>query len=184
MKRLLPFAFAATLLVASRADAIERQHHIGISPQIAMLTIDDKSTSSTGAGGVIHYAYGLSDQFNFMVEMSSAVVAKEQKQDYPEAPRTRPAGVDNAGFGFGYIIDVFKWVPYISLLGGVYRVAGGTVPEALFLPGLSIGGGLDYQMSRSFAVGFGVREHLMISKLQTYPSYLTGFLRFEYMWGW
>jgi hypothetical protein len=34
------------------------------------------------------------------------------------------------------------------------------------------------------AVGAGVREHLMISKLSTYPTYTTIFLRAEYMWGW
>jgi hypothetical protein len=186
MKRLLALgaALASVFFFANAAHAIERQHHIGIAPQLAILSIDDKSTASTGGGGLIHYAYGLSDQLNFMVEAGSASVAREQMQDYPEAPRTRPAGVDNLNFGVGYIIDVFKWVPYLSLMGGVYRVAGGTVPEALFLPGLSIGAGLDYQLSRSFAVGLGIREHLMVSKLQTYPSYLTAFLRVEYMWGW
>lgn len=182
MKRLVSVAFV--LLLAGEAHAIERQHHVGINPQLSILAVDDKSTASVGGGGMIHYAYGVSDTFNFMVEASSSSVARDQQQDYPEAPRTRPAGVDHAAFGLGYIIDVFKWVPYVSLMGGVYRVYGGTVPEALLLPGLSAGVGIDYQLSRSWATGIGVRQHFMVSKLDTYPSYTNAFLRLEYMWGW
>ena len=189
MKR--PALFVLAFVLASvfssfgrEAHAIERQHHIGIAPQLAILSVDGKSTMSVGGGGMIHYAYGLTDQLNFMVEASSAVVAREQLQDSPEAKRNRPAGVDHASFGIGYIVDVFKYVPYVSLQGGVYRVAGGTVPEAILIPGVNIGLGLDYQLSRSLAVGIGGRQHFMISKLEEYPSYTTVFMRFEYMWGW
>ena len=187
MKRTLSLPAAAALLalVVSRdASAIERQHHLGAGGQLSILSIEDKTTASVGAGLALHYAYGLNDTFNLMVEATSSAVARDQQQDTPEAPRTRPAGVDHGSFGVGYVIDVFKWVPYLCALGGVYRVYGGTVPEALFLPGVSVGAGLDYQLSRSFAIGVGLREHLMISKLQTYPSYTTVLLRAEYMWGW
>ena len=81
------------------------------------------------------------------------------------------------------MIDILRWVPYIGVQGGVFRLAGGTVPEALILPGLSLGAGLDYQITRHVAVGAAFRQHLMISKLDTYPSYTTALLRFEYMWG-
>jgi hypothetical protein len=183
----LVYAVSAALgivLAPREARAIERQHHIGAGGQLSILSVEDKSTASIGGGLALHYAYGMNDTFNLMVEATSSSVARDQQQDTPEAPRTRPAGVDHGSFGVGYVIDVFKWVPYLCMLGGVYRVYGGTVPEALFLPGISIGAGLDYQLSRSVAVGVGVREHLMISKLQTYPSYTTVFLRAEYMWGW
>ena len=55
--------------------------------------------------------------------------------------------------------------------------------SALFLPGASVGVGLDYQLNRQFAVGVAGRQHLMFTKLDTYPSYTTVLLRFEYMWG-
>jgi hypothetical protein len=175
--------FVLAVPFSNPAHAIERQHHLGLAPALAILKIEDKSTTSTGLGGGLHYAYGLTDQFNLMIEASSAIVAKDQQQDSPESPRTRPAAVDHAAVGAGYVIDILTWVPYIGLLGGGYRLDGGTLPEALIIPGLSVAAGVDYQLSRHLAVGIGAREHLMISKLSTYPSYTTVLLRFEYMWG-
>lgn len=177
-------ATAAFFFVSSSASAVERQHHLGAGGQLSILSIDDKSTPSIGAGLALHYAYGINDTFNLMLEASSSAVARDQQQDTPETPRTRPAGVDHGAFGVGYVIDVLRWVPYLCALGGVYRLYGGTMPEALFLPGLSLGAGLDYQVSRSIAVGLAGRQHLLLSKLETYPSYTTVLLRAEYMWGW
>jgi hypothetical protein len=171
------------LLVPSSASAIERQHHVGLAPQLAMLSVKDKSTMSVGGGGAIHYTYGLTDQWSFVVEGASAVVALDQDQDFPESPRNRPAAVDSGSVGASYVIDILRWVPYIGVMGGVYRLSGGTLPEVLFLPGIALTAGIDYQLSRHFAVGVGVRQHLMLSKLETYPSYSTFVLRFEYMWG-
>jgi hypothetical protein len=175
-------ALLGTLLASSPASAIERQHHLGLSPALGILQVDGKSTSSTGLGGALHYAYGLSDQWNLTVEASSVVVALNQTR-LPETPRNRPAAVDNGAVGASYVIDILQWVPYIGLQGGVYRLAGGTLDEALILPGLAISGGIDYQISRRFAAGIGARQHFMISKLDTYPSYTTVLLRFEIMWG-
>jgi hypothetical protein len=178
-------AAAATLvtLVAVPAEAIERQHHLGLAPALAILSIDKKSTNSVGAGGAIHYAYGLTDQFNLVVEASSAVVAAKQKQDFPYSPKNRPATVDQLSAGVSYVIDIVQWVPYLGLQGGVYRLAGGTVPDSLFIPGIAVSLGIDYQLSRHVAVGIGGRQHLLLTKLDTYPSYTTVLLRFEYMWG-
>ncbi|MBX3221657.1 MAG: hypothetical protein KF795_14140 [Labilithrix sp.] len=174
---------ASTLLAAPDARAIERQHHLGLAPAIGSLRIEGKSTASTGIGGGIHYAYGLTDQWNLSLEASSVVVAAKQKQDFPDSPRNRPAAVDHGALGVTYVIDILRWVPYVGLGGGVYRLAGGTLESPLILPGLSLAAGIDYQLNRQFAVGVGVRQHLMISKMDTYPSYTTALLRFEYMWG-
>lgn len=148
-----------------------------------MLSIDDKSTSSTGLGGALHYAYGLSDQWNLTLGASSIVVAADQKQDFPTSPRTRPSTVHQAAVGASYVIDILRWVPWIGIDGGVCVLAGGTLDRSIVVPELSVGLGLDYQLSRTFAVGLAGREHLLISKLDTYPSYLTAMLRFEVMWG-
>lgn len=170
-------------LAAPEAHAIERQHHLGLGPALGILSIDGKSTASIGGGGAIHYAYGLSDQWNLTIEGSSVVVAANQKQDHDYSPRNRPATVDNAGIGIAYVIDILRWVPYVGVQGGMYRLAGGTIDGSLFLPGLSIGVGLDYQLNRQFAVGVAGRQHFMVTKMDTYPSYTTAILRFEYMWG-
>lgn len=172
-----------TTAAVTPAFAIERQHHFGLAPALAILSVKDKSTMSVGAGGAIHYAYGLTDQWNLAIEASSAVVAANQTKDSETSPRNRPAGVDHASIGAGYVIDILRWVPYIGVQGGLYRLSGGTMPDPLFLPGVSVNAGVDYQFSRSIAVGVGGRQHLMLGKLDTYPSYTMVVLRIEYMWG-
>jgi hypothetical protein len=176
-------AVAVLTAIAGDATALENQHHIGIGPSLAILKVDDKSTVDVGAGLGLHYTYGLNDQFNLMAEASSAIVAAKQGQDEPTSPHTRPAGVDHVAFGAGWVIDVIRWVPYICALGSVYRLSGGTLDNALFLPGLELGAGIDYQLSRHWAVGLAARQHMMFTKLSTYPTYTTVLLRVEYMWG-
>ncbi|MBX3186489.1 MAG: outer membrane beta-barrel protein [Labilithrix sp.] len=175
--------FAALSLFAARAHAVERQHHIGLAPSLSLLKVDDKSTMSVGMGGALHYTYGLSDQFNLMAEFNSSIVALDQQQDTAETPKTRPATVDHLSLGLGYVIDVLRWVPYVGVLPGVYRLAGGTLDGSLFLPGAALAVGLDYQLSRHWAIGAAAHQHFLFTKMSTYPSYTTGLLRLEYMWG-
>jgi hypothetical protein len=182
--QLSSLAIALAICAAPRAaHAIERQHHFGLDPSLSILKIDDKSTASVGAGLGLHYTYGLNDQFNFMAEGNVSIVARDQEQDTEGTPRTRPAEVAHVTAGVGYVIDVLRLVPYIGLLAGGYRLSGGTLGDALVLPGLELAAGLDYQLSRHWAVGLAGRQHMMVTKLGTYPSYTTVMLRFEYMWG-
>ncbi|MFO0735317.1 MAG: hypothetical protein U0270_05530 [Labilithrix sp.] len=171
------------LLATSDASAIEQQHHLGLAPAFGMLNIKDKSTVSAGFGGALHYAYGLTDQWNLTLDASSVVVAADQKLDPPANLQTRPAAVHQAGAGVSYVIDILRVIPWFGIEGGACLLTGGTLDRAIVVPDLSVGVGLDYQLSRTFAVGVTGREHLMISKLDTYPSYLTAMLRFEVMWG-
>jgi len=183
-KVVLAAAAAAVVLAASRdASAIERQHHVGGGPSVDILSIDDKSTLDVGAGFGLHYTYGLNDQFNFMAEAAGAIVAANQKQDTPTSPRTRPAEIDRATVGIGYVVDIVRWVPTIGVLVGGYRLSGGTIDGSLFLPGAEIAVGIDYQLSRQWAIGLGVRQHMLLTKMSMYPSYTSGLLRLEYMWG-
>lgn len=173
----------ALVCSAGEASAFERQHHLGLSPGLAVLNVADKSTASVGAGLTLHYAYGLTDQFNFMVEGGSHVVALDQQLDTPETPRTFPARVDQAGVGIGYVLDVLRWVPYFGVLGTGYVVSGGTLESPKVVAGVALAAGLDYQLSRSFAVGLALRQHFLASELSTYPTYTIAQLRFEYVWG-
>jgi hypothetical protein len=163
--------------------AIERQHHIGIDPTVGALDIKDKSTLSIGVGPGIHYAYGLTDQFNITADASAVVVAANQEQDDPTSPRNRPATVTNASAGVGYVIDILRWVPYLGVQAGGYMLTGGTLPDPLFVFGGSAQIGLDYQLSREMAIGISGRQHFLLTKLATYPSYSTFGIRLEYMWG-
>lgn len=148
-----------------------------------MLSIDSKSTTSTGAGGALHYIYGLTDQWNLTLDVSSIVVAANQKQDLEASPHDRPSVVHQGGAGVSYVIDILRWVPWIGIEGGACILGGGTMSQTTVLPDISAAVGLDYQLSRTFAVGVTGREHFMLTKLDAYPSYLTGMLRFEVMWG-
>ena len=174
----LAFSFAAT-----PAAAIEGQHHLGLAPTLSILKVDSKSTASVGGGGALHYTYGLTDAWNFTAEASSAIVARNQGQDNPGSPRDRPATVSQLSVGTTYVIDILQWVPYIGLQGGVYQLTGGTLPDPLFIAGAAVSVGIDYQLSRSFAVGIGGRQHFLLSRMATYPSYTTVGLRVEFMWG-
>ncbi len=176
-------AGAFVSLSEGEASAFEKQHHLGLAPGLATLNVKDKSTASVGAGLALHYAYGLTDQWNFMVEGGSHVVALDQGQDTRETPRTRPARVDHAGAGLGYVLDVLRWVPYFGLLGQTYVVSGGTLESSKVIVGVALAAGLDYQVGRHLAVGFAFRQNFMVSELSTYPSYTLLQLRAEYVWG-
>lgn len=184
MKRALAGVGLSLVFVTANAGAVERQHHLGLGPSLAVLSIDDKSTASIGAGLGLHYTYGLTDQFNLMAEASAAIVAKGQAQDFPDSPRTRPAEVDHVAIGVGYVLDILRWVPYGSVMAATYRLSGGTLASSLLIPGAELGLGLDYQLSRTLAVGIAGRQHFLLTQLSTYPSYTTALLRVEYMWGW
>jgi|GEM_PF-360683 len=176
-------ACAAGASAPRDARAIERQHHLGLSPSLSLLKVEDKSTMSVGFGGGVHYAYGLTDQFNFMAEGNVSVVAANQQVDYPDAPRTRPAEVDHVSAGVGYVIDILQWVPYVGVLASGYRLSGGTIDGSQFAAGAALAVGVDYQLSRHWSVGLAARQHFLLTDLSTYPSYTTAQLRLEYMWG-
>jgi hypothetical protein len=172
----------SAVLWPENALAIEGQHRLGLDPSLAMLKVDDKSTWSVGAGLALDYTYGINDQFQFIAEAGHAVVALHQNQDTPSSPRTRPATVTHATAGIGYVIDIIRWVPTIGILVGAYRFGGGTLDGALYLPGLELTAGVDYQLSREWAVGLAAREALFLTS-SNYPFYITGMLRIVYSWG-
>lgn len=179
------FALAASAFLAQSgsARAVERQHHAGVSGGVAALSIADKSTLSVGVGSGVHYTYGLTDQFNFMAEGFHSVVATDEFLG-PDIPLTRPHTVTQGGLGVAYVLDVLRWVPYFGAMGQVMVLGGGTLPSPRTVVGATLAVGLDYQISRHFAAGVFLREHLPLSALSTYPTMTTAGLRLEYLWGW
>ena len=185
-RQLVAAAFAiAALFAATNAAAFERQHHLGGGGGLSLLKIDDKSTLDIGAGLGIHYAYGITDQFNLMAEGTTSIVALNEAHG-PGVPNTRPGAVDSLAVGISYVFDVIQWVPYAGVLAGGYLLSGGSIgpgsPEPAAGGQLAIG--LDYQLSRTFALGVAYRQHFILTHLSTYPMYSTTFLRAEYVWGW
>ena len=177
-------AFAAAVLMPAAAFAFEHQQHLGVDGGVAFISIADKPTLSVGGGGGIHWAYGLSDSFNLMVEGAFCPVALQELPD-PKQSNNRPTMIENLGVGVGYVVDVLRWVPYVGLLASAFTLHGGVVPF-LFEAGATLAVGLDYQVTRGpkhLNLGLAVREHFMFSDLADYPSYTQIFLRAEYVWG-
>lgn len=183
MKALASAALVLALIAAaSPARAVEHEHHLGIDFGGNLLVIDNKSTNDLGGTAMVHYAYGLSDAFNLMVEGSYSLEAIGQMADNPHTPKTYPAWIANANVGIGYVFDVLTWVPYAGILVGGYGLSGGTIPTMKFLPGAEIAAGLDYRLGSSMAIGIAVRDHLL-SETDTYPSFIQVLARFEAVWG-
>jgi hypothetical protein len=168
---------------APSAGAVEREHHVGVDTGGAMLLIADKSTPSVGAGVGAHWTYGLSDAFNLIVDGSWSLVAIGEKRLDANTPATRPATVTSLDAGIAYVLDVLRWVPWGGLMAGGYALGGGTISGTKFLPGIALALGLDYRISRSWAVGLSIRQHVL-SNASTYPSFTQTFARIEYTWGW
>ena len=174
--------FAAALAVAAvvvlgtaRAQAFERQWHLGGGLGIA--TLKGSSSGVNPAAG-IYAAYGLSDMFDARLELlgSSHNLGGRRTEVY------------SASAGIAYKIDIIQWVPYVDLMLGYYGFAGGPSPLGHSgEPGASLGLGLDYSLSRSFAMGAQLRYHAFLRDPPTsltQAPYFSALLRAEYTWGW
>lgn len=171
-------------MLSGSALAVEKQQHLGIGGGLSLLKIDDKSTMSIGGVVGLHYAYGLSDAFNFVAEGGVAPVARGEAKG-PDIPPTRPENIAHVGAGATYVIDVgLDWVPYVGALGTGYLLNGGSLDGSKLGFGVALAAGLDYQISRSWAAGVAFRQHEILTSLGTYPSYTEGLLRVEFVWGW
>ncbi len=171
---------AAAAFFSAPAGAVEREHHLGID---GGGLVESDASPDVGASLGAHWAYGLNDAWNLMVEASWSFVSIGSDPPGVTPPR-RPSSVGNADVGLGYVLDIMRWVPYAGLMAGAYDLSGGTVGRATFLPGAVIAIGVDYRVDRSLAIGVAAREHMFLTELSRYPSYSQVFARVEYTWGW
>ena len=178
----LSCAAACATLATRDAAAFEHQHHLGLDGGVAMISIADKPSWSVGGGGGVHYAYGLNDAFNLMVEGAFCPVALEE-QPGAGIKNNRATMVENLGAGIGWVLDVTRWVPYFGVLATTMMLHGGTVDGVRFAGAATVAGGLDYMVTRNVGVGFAFRWHLPLTDMNDYPTYLQLFLRAEYVWG-
>ncbi|WP_394843461.1 hypothetical protein LZC95_41240 [Pendulispora brunnea] len=182
--RIAMVAAAVVALAGAReAHAFERQHHLGFGGGFSLLKAENTSLAP-GGGGALHYSYGLKDNLNLLVEGGTSVLSIPATEGFAGASGSRTLLLSHAAAGIGYSFDVVQWVPYVGLLGGGYLVHGPASDGVVGAAGAQAALGIDYQVSRSFSVGLALRQHFLLSKISTYPSYTTAFLRAEYVWGW
>ena len=142
-----------------------------------MLTISDKPSPDVGAAFGVHYGYGITDQFNLLVEVQYALLSlgppaapmsmtmpmsgSGSGSTTPPMPTATndPSQMWNADIGLTYVLDVLRWVPYFGVLAGGYLLNGGGLPGSLILPGGEIVVGLDYLVTPRWAVGGEFSEH-------------------------
>lgn len=170
--------------VATPAAAFERQHHLGVDGGLTLLSAADAPSLGVSGGGGVHYTYGFSDAFNVVAEVSFTAIPWGTVLHGEKTPHTLPGTISTAGVGAVYVLDVLRWVPYGGALLGAAALGGGNLDATQVLPDGQIALGLDYAINRSWAVGGAFRQHFFLTKMDTYPSYTTLFLRAEYVWGW
>jgi hypothetical protein len=180
---LFALAAPAALLLAlpSSAQAYERQWHAGGGLGYAFFAEGGNTLHGLGVGA--HLTYGLSDAFNLLVQVDGS----NHFGPAPFAPRVLASG----SVGVGYVIDVLQWVPYVGVMAGGYGVfapgACGAAGEPACVGarlGLSVPFGLDYQLSRSFALGVAGRYGILLfGEAGGVGQTLTMYLRAEYLWG-
>lgn len=152
------------------------------------MTLLGAAQSPVSLGGVVgaFYTYGITDQFNLLVEGSFAVQGVSQSPISDKdatVPGVRPRFLGTGAAGVSYVLDVLQWVPYGGLLFGVNALGGGTLPGTVVSPDAILAIGLDYQFGRRVTLGGAFRQHFLLTQLSAYPSYSQLFLKLEYTWG-
>lgn len=174
------FTFTAlpllALSVSREAAAFERQWHVGADAGYAAL-IQPTGATQHGFGGGLHLTYGLSDTVNLLalVDVTKHFSTTHEGQPVPEVL------LGGGSLGFGYVFDILSWVPYVGATAGAYYLdspAGGGGRLALQIPF-----GLDYQISRSFAVGASGEYKLLFLDAAGISQRFVAYVRAEYIWG-
>jgi hypothetical protein len=160
----------ATLLVAPRAGAFERQWHFGAGGGIA--SPGDGYTLGPAIG--LHAAYGLSDVFDARLELLVS--------NHAAASADLPADRFYGGkLGVAYKLDVIQWIPYLGVSVGFLGVVEPRAPYRQAQATLGLVGGLDYALARNFGLGVvGTVDYV----LGPTAAMTAGLLRAEYRFGW
>lgn len=177
---------AALLLLASpSAYAFERQHQLGASADIALLSVEGRDGFKVAFGGSARYSYGITDAWNFVAKAGAfGFVGTEVAKDGTTLPKTIPSSMFFGSVGAVYTFDVIQFVPYAGVMIGPSVFAGGTLEGARWALSGDLLAGVTWNLSRNFAVGATVEQRFMLTDFSTYPSLTCFGLNASYVWGW
>jgi hypothetical protein len=212
LTRRIPFAcsalcVAAASFMAAPAAAFEKQWHVG-----GGLGASAPAEFSLGPAANVYGAYGISDVFDLRLE---GFLSRNEDAPVPAAPSANPPAARIPGrsalfygakLALAYKVDVIEWIPYFGITAGFLGVAprgeaedqpADAAPFARANASAGLIAGLDYAVSRSFALGLGVFGDYALHgqpepstdpdkqrRDDTAPLYWSGFLRGEYRFGW
>jgi len=178
---LVPLTTLLTVSFVSPSQAFERQWHVGGG--LGAGAFSRPNANGFGPTAEIAGTYGLTDEFNLLVEASWATYGA------PLGPSANQVAWLHGNVGIAYTLDVLRWVPYAGLLVGGARVAEGAGWSGALQGNsrhdayldLVAAGGLDYQITRDLAVGGALRFHTLVAASPSYA--FVGTLRAQYTWG-
>lgn len=169
---------------SSEADAYERQWQAGFSAGYTHFVNVGATTaplaSYPGVGSSFSLTYGISDAWNLIGHA-----------DFSFHPGASPVAIYGGGAGVSYVIDIVQWVPWLGVTAGGYGVsaldpcvATDAAPCTNGRLGLSLLGGLDYQVSRRFSIGGGGRYTVLLFGNQNKVDHTISVMaRVQYIWG-
>lgn len=177
------------LLLAGRAHADTKDVTVSLTPNYAVMYIDDRTAN--GGGFKVDLGLGVHDAVT--LHLSSNL----SWHDAP-ATKTLPAGALSAAtamFGFIYTIDVIRLVPAFDVSVGYVGIRGdltfgstaraAQVSKPVDAMGIALGFLLDYLITPHVAVGVEVRYNFVLAdwNLTRVPMYLYVGPRVTYRWG-
>lgn len=179
---LIAASFACVALAARPGLAYERQQHLGLTAGGALSSTDGATGTQPGVDLGLRYTYGVTDAFNLLVDVSGMSLGTEARPAKNVPPQ--PGRVLAGGVGLAYVFDVTRWVPYAGAVIGPAYAGGGLLQSGFWAPDAQILVGLDYQISRSWSLGGAYSQHMLFTKMSTYPELSTLGLHVDYVWGW
>lgn len=163
---LRPFAAVSLGLLLSTGLAQAAEGDWALLPVAGVRALKD-----VGPGPVLQLdlAHGLSEWWWLQGGVSASYHLGEPKPS-----------VLGLGAGVAFRFDVLQWVPEASLRVQLHEVLG--AGDAQFEMGPTLGLGLDYLISREWALGTGAQGHLLLTTDEPQAFAADGLLRLRYRW--
>lgn len=155
-------------LTTGEARAVERQWHLG-GGLGATTFLDDYEP---GPALSLHGAYGLSDMFDLRL---SLVGSRNPFDGGAAFPLSATGGVI-------YKVDIIEWVPYFGVQVGATTLLGDHLPGRAAWLEVTTPLGIDYALSREFALGLELRTSILIGEDTSGSGAFL--IRAEHRWGW
>lgn len=172
---------AALLLVVFSILAASTPHEaeaaegrLRLAPTFADLN-DLGAEGLWGLGAQVGFEWAFSDFWAVVVDGTGSYHFADDEREIPAQL------VSSAALGLRYNIDIFTYVPWVSVSGVGYlnspMLEDSTQDVAV---GARIGFGVDYRIDRDMAVGVFADIHAPFSDIQNYPIYSN--IGFNFAW--